>query len=112
MAEFFEALVEFLKSDFAKENVVQIIVLQIGIVGITIFLTVLYFNIIHIPVKLRRSDYIVPKYEEAMKKIENLESENAKMKEEIRSWKRDKRMEKALNSDGVKEGKDTRLDKF
>ncbi|MCM1246737.1 MAG: hypothetical protein NC293_13950 [Roseburia sp.] len=109
---FWDALSDFLKSDFAKNNIVQITVLQIVVIIITIFLTSLFFNKVLVPIKLRRSDYIVPEYNEALEKIKTLESENAELKKENEKYKKEKKMEKALNSDGLKEELDEGLSKF
>lgn len=109
---FWDVLSEFLKSDFAKNNISQIIALQIAIIFITGLIVSLFFNKIIIPVKLKRSDYIILEYKEALKKIEFLESKNKELKAENEIYRKQKKMENALNSDGLQEEFDEGLGKF
>lgn len=92
MKDFFDALSDFLNSEFAKKYAVQLGVFAIALVVLTAVITSIIFLKIVFPIKFNKLSNIEPDYKNALK-------ENERLKSEIVSLKNTKKMIDAANSE-------------
>ena len=106
MKDFFDALSDFLSSDLAKDFRWTVLILLIGVIAITIFITSIIFNKLIIPMKLRESGDVSSEYQKVLGEISELKKENLELKEKLKEFSRMDGMIRAANS----EDSETKLD--
>lgn len=97
MKDFFDVLSDLLASDLVKENAVEFGIIIVAIITMTVVITVIIFNKLVIPLKLKKSENIMPEYEKIL-------AENQRIKCELKALKRTKEMVDVANGEGREEG--------
>lgn len=92
MKDFFDALSDLLGSNLVKDNVFIIIIFIVAVISLTAITTVVIFNKLVIPLKLKKSENIMPHYEKILE-------ENKKLKADLAQLKHTKDMITAAESD-------------
>lgn len=92
MKDLLDALSDVLNSDLVKENTWQVAVLVIAIIILTALVTSVVFNRLIIPLRLKKSENVLPDYKMALE-------ENKKLKKEISLLKCTEAMLNAASQD-------------
>lgn len=91
MKDFFDALSEFLGSEFAKENEITLIVFVFTLIVLVSVVISIIFNKIVFPIKFNKLSNIEKDYKKVL-------DENERLKNELSSLKNIKKMIEAANS--------------